>query len=75
MTAIDLINKLYWIEGNLTIKNGILWLPDGTAIDLIEFLQNMQFFFSNECNGVKAINPSLDFTIKELNNAKDRKLR
>jgi hypothetical protein len=41
MTAIDLINKLSWIEGNLTIKNGILWLPDGTAIDLIEFLQNM----------------------------------
>lgn len=40
MNALQLVDKLVWINGNVTIKDGILWLPDGTTIDLIEVSQN-----------------------------------
>lgn len=35
MDARQLVGKLFWIEGNVTIKEGVLWLPDGSAIDLL----------------------------------------
>lgn len=35
MTAEQLVAKLVWVEGPVTIKDGVLWLPDGSQVDLL----------------------------------------
>lgn len=35
MTAEQVVAKLVWVEGSVTVKDGMLWLPDGTSVDLL----------------------------------------
>jgi hypothetical protein len=35
MTAEQVVAKLAWVEGPVVVKDGVLWLPDGSQVDLL----------------------------------------